>query len=70
MARSVIKKSEEPRPDVSELDAQVWSVVSFEKCEASGLSHSEAVKKLAELDAQKVSGLCIVTDDAAARVQS
>ena len=51
----------------SELDEPIWSVVSFERIEASNLSYSDAVTKLAELDQKHVSGLCIVTDDAAAR---
>jgi hypothetical protein len=51
-----------------ELRLPVWSVISFEKCEASGLTYTEAEQKLSELEAQKVSGLCIVTDDVAARI--
>jgi hypothetical protein len=43
-------------------------VISFEKCEASSLTHTEALKKLAELDIQKVPGLCVVTNDVAARL--
>jgi hypothetical protein len=52
----------------SELDSPIWSVVSFERHEASGLTYEEAVKKLTELDADRISGLCIVTDVAALRV--
>ena len=51
-----------------ELRLNVWSVVSFEKCEAGGLTYAEAEQKLGALEAQKVSGLCIVTDEAAARI--
>jgi hypothetical protein len=51
-----------------ELRLNVWSVVSFEKCEAGGLTYAEAEQKLSSLKAQKVSGLCIVTDEAAARI--
>ena len=51
-----------------ELRLPVWSVISFEKCEASGLTYTEAEQKLSELDAQKFSGLCIVTDEVAARI--
>jgi hypothetical protein len=53
-----------------ELSAPVWSVVSFERCEASGLTYREAEQKLNALEEQKVSGLCIVTDDAAARISA
>jgi len=52
----------------SELDERMWSVVSFERCEAAGLTYNEAVKKLAELQERHVNGLCIVTDEAAERV--
>ena len=52
----------------SELAALCWSVVSFDKCEANHLTYKQAEEKLRELRAQKVSGLCIVTDDAAERI--
>ncbi|MFN2413355.1 MAG: hypothetical protein ABR535_09945 [Pyrinomonadaceae bacterium] len=52
----------------SELDENRWSVVSFSKCEASGLTYSSAVNKLKELETVKVNGLCIVSDETAARL--
>jgi hypothetical protein len=52
----------------AELRQAMWSVVSFDKCEASNLTYAEAEQKLGELEAQKVSGLCIVTDETAARI--
>ena len=52
----------------SELSKPRWSVVSFEARAASSLTYKQATEKLAELAAQKVSGLCIVTDEAAARI--
>ena len=52
----------------SELLSALWSVVSFDKPEASGLTYTEAVRRMAELDAQRIAGLCIVTDEAAARI--
>lgn len=45
-----------------------WSVVSFETIAARSLTYAEAAKKLKQLEAEKVSGLCIVTDEAAARI--
>ena len=51
-----------------ELREHFWSVVSFDKSEANGLTYTEAEQKLAELAAHKVSGLCIITDEAAARI--
>lgn len=53
---------------VCELDEPVWSVVSFEKCEAHSLTYDQAAALLSELDARGVTGLCIITDDAALRV--
>ncbi len=52
----------------SELHDSRWSVVSFEARAASNLTYAQATEKLAELAAQKISGLCIITDEAAARI--
>ena len=54
---------------LSELDLTQWSVVSFDACEASGLTYAAAVKLLEHLEASGVYGLCIVTDDVATKVQ-
>lgn len=54
----------------SELDLPRWSVVSFDVCEASGLTYDSAVRLLADKEAGGVYGLCIVTDEAAARVKT
>ena len=45
-----------------------WSVVSFEQLVASDLTYEEAGQKIAEQMNQGVSGLCIVTDEAAKRI--
>lgn len=55
---------------LSELSEPRWSVVSFDKREAGGLTYGEAVELTSELDSKSVTGLCIVTDDAASRVGS
>ena len=52
----------------SELNEPRWSVVSFEARAAGNLTYAQATQKLAELAAQKVAGLCIITDEAAARI--
>ncbi len=52
----------------SELNEPRWSVVSFESRAAGSLTYAQATEKLAKLAAQKVSGLCIITDEAAARI--
>jgi hypothetical protein len=52
----------------SELDERIWSVVSFDHCEASALTYDEAVQKMQELDQKRITGLCIITDEAATRI--
>lgn len=54
----------------SELGEARWSVVSFEKCAASSLTYEQARQKLSEMAGEKVSGLCIITDEAASRVKN
>ena len=52
----------------SELEQPMWSVVTFEKRAAKNLTYAAAAEKLEKLKAEKVSGLCIITDEAAARL--
>jgi hypothetical protein len=52
----------------SELDQPSWSVVSFDACEAAGLTYHAAVQLLAEKEEAGVYGLCVVTDEAAKRI--
>lgn len=54
----------------SELNEPRWSVVTFEICAASGLTYDEAAEEAKKLEAKKISGLCIVTDEAAGKVKS
>lgn len=54
----------------SELQEPLWSVVSFEKREAAGLTYSEAFNVLNDLDERGIPGLCIVTDEAASRIKT
>ncbi|MDQ6786946.1 MAG: hypothetical protein M3033_09080 [Acidobacteriota bacterium] len=52
----------------SELEEPRWSVVSFEKLAAKNLTYVEAEEKLKQLEAEKIAGLCIITDEAAKRI--
>lgn len=52
----------------NELNEPRWSIVSFEKSVASNLTYEQAANKSSELAAQKVPGLCIITDEAARRI--
>lgn len=54
----------------SELAEQRWSVVTYESVAVSDLTYEEALEWVRKLDEQKISGLCIVTDDAAARIRN
>lgn len=54
----------------SELAEQRWSVVTFESRAAAGLTYDQAIQKLDKLRAENKFGLCIITDEAAERVNS
>ena len=68
MSEAAEKK--ETEINASELDSQLWSVVSFDKCEASGLTYQAAASLMSDKEAAGVYGLCIVTDEAASRIRS
>ena len=55
---------------LSELDQPRWSVVSFDRCEANGLSYRQAAALMDDLDSRGVAGLCIISDEAADRIKS
>ena len=63
-----VTNEENSEPETPELREARWSVISFDKCEARNLTYEEAERKMAELQAQKVSGLCIVTNEVAAKI--
>jgi hypothetical protein len=50
---------------MGELGERLWAVTSERGCEASSLNYMEAVEVMRRLAALKVSGLCIVTNEAA-----
>ena len=54
----------------NELDLPIWAVISFERVEATNLDYAAASRLLAELDNEKVAGLCIVTGEAAERIKT
>jgi hypothetical protein len=53
---------------MSELKERRWAVLSERGCEDTGVSYEEAAAAVARLKAERVSGLCVVTDAAAAHV--
>ncbi len=61
-----------PDPTVeakSELDEPCWSLVSFEQIEAGGLTYRQAAELMWLLDSHGITGLCVITDEAAARMK-
>ncbi|HZG53626.1 MAG TPA: hypothetical protein VEZ40_15970 [Pyrinomonadaceae bacterium] len=55
---------------MSELREQRWSVVSERGCEASGVNYEDAAGLVGRLRADKIHGLCIISDEAARRYAS
>jgi hypothetical protein len=53
---------------MSELNERRWAVLSERGCEDSGLSYAEAAGLISRLRGERVSGLCVITDAAAAHV--
>ena len=53
---------------MSELNERRWAVLSERGCEEAGLSYEEAAGLVARLKAERVSGLCVITDAAAAHL--
>jgi hypothetical protein len=53
---------------MSELNETRWSVLSERGCEASRLPYADAARLVAQLTREPVYGLCIITDEAAARL--
>ena len=51
---------------MSELNERRWAVLSERGREESGLSYGEAAALIARLRGEKLSGLCVITDRAAA----
>ena len=54
--------------EVNELSSPSWAVISFDRCESTGLTYPEAAEKMRELDSQWIAGLCLVTAESAARL--
>jgi hypothetical protein len=61
------RKVEDENP-LSELDMPVWSVISFEKRIEKNLKYADAAALLEKLVGEKISGLCIITDEAAEKM--
>lgn len=68
------KKEKKKRVEIAsqeisgELNEPRWAVITFEKCAAKNLTYAQAELKIAELAAQKVSGLCLVPNEVAEKL--
>ena len=52
----------------SDLEQKRWSVISERGCEASSVTHEEARRLVHRLGAEGHHGLCIISDEAARRM--
>jgi hypothetical protein len=59
-----------PTRHLSEMEQPRWSVVTYESVAISNLTYAEALDWVRKLDSQKISGICIVTDEAAIKISS
>ena len=51
-----------------ELNQPYWSVVTYKSIAVSHLTYDEAAQWSADLKKEGVSGLCVITDEAASRI--
>jgi hypothetical protein len=63
-----MSKVKQARARVGELNEGRWSVVSERGREAAGLAYADAAALVRRLLAEKIFGTCVVTDEAAARL--
>lgn len=59
-----------PETFLCELSEPIWSVITFEDCAVSSMTYDEARQWADRLFKQNVSGICIVTDEAASRISN
>ena len=53
---------------MSELKERRWAVLSERGREQAGLSYEEAARLIARLRGERLSGLCVITDEAASHL--
>lgn len=52
---------------MGELNEKRWGVLSERGCEATGLTYAEAAELMRRLSRQKISGISVITNEAALR---
>jgi hypothetical protein len=65
-----VSSAKQARASVGELNEGRWSVVSERGREAAGLLYADAAALVRRLFGEKIYGTCVVTDEAAARLNS
>lgn len=53
---------------MGELNEQLWAVLSERGCEAHGLTYNDARLMVRALKRERISGLCVITDEAGRRI--
>lgn len=54
---------------MSELNEERWAVISERGCEARRLKHADAAQLVRRLADERLSGLCVISDEAAQRLE-
>lgn len=67
MADALQAVAESQIVSIDELEEPRWAVISFDRCEAGNLTYEAAARMLVELEVAGANGLCVVTDQTAAR---
>ncbi|HRH40790.1 MAG TPA: hypothetical protein PKY82_04035 [Pyrinomonadaceae bacterium] len=67
-AQEVAPEAAETEYFSSELNQPCWSVVTYKSVAVSRLTYEEAAQWAEDLKKQGISGICVITDDAAARI--
>lgn len=65
---AAVRENNADENPLSELDLPVWSVISFEKRVGKNLKYAQARELLEKFTGEKISGLCIITDEAAEKM--
>ncbi|MEZ5305995.1 MAG: hypothetical protein R2684_02495 [Pyrinomonadaceae bacterium] len=61
---------EEAPKSLPELEDKIWAVLSFEDVIGSSLTYDEASEMIRVAETKRLSGLCVVTNDVAAKVRA
>jgi len=54
---------------MGELDEKRWAVISERGCEATRIAYTEALELVRRLKGETLSGVCVITEQAASRLQ-